>query len=162
SERALGHIARDTQNAIEQVPGVLSADLKGTRDEVVEIIAEPMLLKSLGVSLDQFAQIAAQGNSLVAADALEGPQGRIAVKVPPPMESPQAVLPIPLAASNASAVTLGDVATIKPTFKDATSITRVAGHPAVAIEVSKRAGANLIATVDGVKAAVNAMKARWP
>ena len=32
SERALGQIARDTQNAIEQVPGVLSADLKGTRE----------------------------------------------------------------------------------------------------------------------------------
>ena len=45
--------------------------------------------------------------------------------------------------------------TIRPTFKDATSITRVDGQPAVAIEVSKRAGANLIETVDGVKAAID-------
>jgi multidrug efflux pump len=162
SERALGQIARDTQNAIEQVTGVLSADLRGTRDEAVEIIAEPMLLKSLGVSLDQFALVAAQGNSLVAAGALEGPQGRFAVKVPALIETPEDVLHIPVAASNAASVTLGDVATIKPTFKDATTITRVDGRPAVTIEVSKRAGANLIATVDGVKAAVNAMKAHWP
>ncbi len=55
--------------------GVLTADLKGTRDEAVEIIAEPMLLKSYGISLDQFALVAAQGNSLVAAGALEGSQG---------------------------------------------------------------------------------------
>ncbi len=75
SERTLGTIARQAQDAIEQVPGVLSADLQGTRDEVVEIIAEPMLLKSYGVSLDQFAFAAAQGNSLVAAGALEGAAG---------------------------------------------------------------------------------------
>ena len=41
------------KNAIEQVPGVLSAELRGARDEAVEIIAEPMLMKSYGVSLDQ-------------------------------------------------------------------------------------------------------------
>ena len=136
SERALGRLARDAQDAIEQLPGVLSAELRGTRDEVVEIIAEPMLLKSYGVSLDRFAFAAAQGNSLVAAGALEGPQGRFAVKVPALIETPEDVLNIPVAASRAAAVALGDVASILPTFKDATSITRIDGRPAVVIEVS--------------------------
>jgi multidrug efflux pump len=162
SERTLGRIARDAQNAIEQSPGVLTADLRGTRDEVVEIIAEPMLLKSYGVSLDQFALAAAQGNSLVAAGALEGAQGRFAVKVPALIETPEDVLNIPVAASNAASVKLGDVATILPTFKDATSITRVNGEPAVVIDISKRSGANLINTVDGVKAVVAGLEKNWP
>ncbi len=162
SERALGTIAQQAQDAVEQVPGVLSATLQGTRDEVVEIIAEPMLLKSYGVSLDQFVGAAAAGNSLVAAGALEGPQGRFAVKVPALIETPEDVLNIPVAASNAASVTLGDVATIKPTFRDATSVTRVNGRPAVAIEISKRAGANLVDTVDGVKAAIAAVQKQWP
>ncbi len=161
SERALGQIARDAQTAIEQVPGVLSANLQGTRDEVVEIIAEPMLLNSYGVSLDQFAVAAARGNSLVAAGALEGPQGRFAVKVPALIETPEDVLNIPVAASRAATVTLGDVASILPTFKDATSVTRVDGRPAVVIEVSKRAGANLIDTVAAVKEAVAKLQAGW-
>ena len=162
SERALGTLARQAQDAIELVPGVLTADLKGTRDEVVEIIAEPMLLKSYGVSLDQFAAAAAQGNSLVAAGALEGEQGRFSVKVPALIETPEDVLNIPVAASNAASVTLGDVATIKPTFRDATTVTRVNGRQAVAIEVSKRAGANLIETVDGVKVAIANLQKSWP
>ncbi|MCR4283061.1 MAG: efflux RND transporter permease subunit, partial [Bauldia sp.] len=162
SERTLGRIARDAQNAIEQAPGVLSADLRGTRDEVVEIIAEPMLLKSYGVSLDQFAFAASQGNSLVAAGALEGPQGRFAVKVPALIETPEDVLNIPVAASNAASVKLGDVATILPTFKDAISITRVNGRPAVVIDVSKRSGANLINTVDEVKKVVAGLQKGWP
>ena len=162
SERTLGVVARQVEDAIELVPGVLSATLRGTREEVVEIIAEPMLLSSYGVSLDQFALAAARGNSLVAAGALEGAEGRFAVKVPALIESPEDVLNIPVTASNAAAVTLGQVASILPTFKDATSVTRVDGRPAVAIEVSKRAGANLIETVAGVKAAVEALQARWP
>ncbi len=162
SERALLTIAQQAQDAIEQVPGVLSADLRGTRDEVVEIIAEPMLLKSYGVSLESFVLAAAQGNSLVPAGALEGEQGRFGVKVPALIESPEDVLAIPVASSTSTAVTLGDVATIKPTFKDATSITRVDGQPAVTLEVVKRAGANLIEVVDGARAAVELLQPEWP
>jgi len=162
SERTLGRLARDAEDRIEQVPGVLSATLQGTRDEIVEIIVEPMLLKSLGVSLDQFRGAASAGNSLVAAGALEGAQGRFAVKVPALIETPEDVLNIPVAATNAASVTLGDVATIRPTFRDATSITRVDGKPAVVIEVSKRVGANLIDTVAGVREAVAELEADWP
>ena len=162
TERTLTTIAQQAQDTIEQVPGVLSATLQGTRDEVVEIIAEPMLLKSYGISLDQFVGAAAAGNSLVAAGALEGPQGRFAIKVPALIETPEDVLNIPVTASNAATVKLGDVATIKPTFRDATSVTRVNGQPAIAIEVAKRAGANLIDTVAGVKKALAQAQKQWP
>src|SRR3569623_411219 len=47
-ERSMLQIARSAKNAIEQVPGVLSADLRGSRDEAVEIVAAPMLMKSYG------------------------------------------------------------------------------------------------------------------
>ena len=162
SERTLTKLATDLQNSIKEAPGVLSADLRGTRDQAVEIIAEPMLLKSYGVDLTQFAVAAAQGNSLVAAGDLEGTQGSFGIKVPALIETPEDVLNIPVAASKAASVTLGDVATILPTFKDATSITRVNGKPAVVIDVSKRAGANLIETVDAMKAVVAEAQKSWP
>ncbi len=41
-------------------------------------------------------------------------------------------------------------------------MTRVNGRPAMTIEVSKRTGANLIETVDGVKAAVETLRKTWP
>ena len=150
-ERTLLRIARQAKNAIEQVPGVLSAELRGARDEAVEIISEPMLMKSYGISLDQMIAGFNASNTLTAAGSLEGPTGRFAVKVPSLIERPQDVLNMPIAASAGAAVTLGDVAQIKPTFKDATSVTRVNGRPAMTVEVSKRTGANLIETVDGVK-----------
>jgi multidrug efflux pump len=161
-ERTLLHIARTAKNAIEQAPGVLSAELRGARDEAVEIIAEPMLMKSYGVSLDQFITGFNSYNSLIAAGALEGRTGRFAVKVPSLIEHPQDALKVPVIATAGAAVTLGDLAEIKPTFKDATSVTRVNGKPAMTIEVSKRTGANLIETVDAVKATVAALQKTWP
>ena len=161
-ERTMLHLAREAKNAIEQAPGVLKAELRGTRDEAVEITAEPMLMKSYGISLDQLMAVTQASNSIIAAGALEGQTGRFAVKVPGLIERPQDMLNIPVASSAGATVTLGDVATIKPTFKDATSITRVNGKPAMTIEVSKRTGANLIETVDAVKQVVERLKATWP
>ncbi len=161
-ERSLLHIARNAKNAIEQAPGVLKAELRGTRDEAVEITAEPMLMKSYGISLDQLIAVTQASNSLIAAGALESASGRFAVKVPGLIERPQDMLKIPVASTAGATVTLGDVATVRPTFKDATSVTRVNGRPAMTIEVSKRTGANLIETVDGVKQVVAKIEKTWP
>src|SRR5262245_40130227 len=161
-ERTLLRIARATKNALEQAPGVLAAELRGARDEAVEIIIEPTLMKSYGIGLDQLGQLTQAFNTLIAAGALEGQSGRFAVKVPSLFERPQDILKVPVIATQTAAVTLLDIAQIKPTFKDATSITRVNGRPAMTIEVSKRTGANLIETVDAVKYVVGQLQKQWP
>jgi multidrug efflux pump len=161
-ERTLLRIARSAKSAIEQVPGVLQAELRGARDEAVEVIVEPTQLASYGIALDQLGQLTASFNTLIAAGALEGESGRFAVKVPSLFEKPQDVLKVPVTATAGAAVTLSDVAQIRPTFKDATSVTRVNGRPAMTIEVSKRTGANLIEVVDATKAVVETLRKTWP
>jgi multidrug efflux pump len=150
-EQTMVRLARQLRTAIEQVPGVLSAELKGARDEVVEIIVEPTLLAAYGVSLDDLIRIVSGSNTLIAAGSLENQSGRFAIKVPSLIERPQDILDLPVLANAGAVVRLGDVAEVRPTFKDATTITRVDGKPAITIEVAKRSGANLIDTVDGVK-----------
>ena len=161
-ERTLLRIARSAKNAIEQAPGVLSAELRGARDEAVEIIIDPTQMRSYGISLDTLGQVTQSFNTLIAAGALEGQTGRFSVKVPSLFERPQDILKVPLVASSNASVTLSDIAQIKPTFKDAISITRVNGRPAMTIEVSKRTGANLIEVVDTVKYIVTQMQRQWP
>jgi hypothetical protein len=66
-ERTLLRIARATKNAIEQAPGVLSAELRGARDEAVEIILDPALMNSYGLSIEQLGSITKSVNTLLAA-----------------------------------------------------------------------------------------------
>ncbi|MCC6946630.1 MAG: efflux RND transporter permease subunit [Bradyrhizobiaceae bacterium] len=161
-ERTLLIAGRVLKNAIEQAPGVLAAELRGARDEVVEIVAEPALMKSYGVSLQDLTAVTQSSNTLVAAGALEGETGRFAVKIPSLVEKPEDMLQIPVASTSGATITLGDIAQVKPTFKDATTITRVNGKPAMTVEVSKRTGANLIETVDIVKHIVETVRQTWP
>jgi len=161
-EQTMVRLARQLKTGIEQVPGVLTAELKGARDEVVEIVVEPTLLAAYGVSMEDLIRTVTAGNLLVAAGALENTTGRFSVKVPSLIEKPEDILKLPVLASSGAVVRLGDVAEVRPTFKDAVSITRVDGKPAITIEVSKRVGANLIDTVDGVKYALDKARALLP
>jgi len=109
-------------------------------------------MQSYGVPLDRLITSFTTVNSLVAAGALESESGRFAVKVPSLIETPEDIQNFPITATGDATVTLGDIAKVRPTFKDPTSITRVNGKPAITLEVSKRAGANLINTVDATRA----------
>ncbi len=150
-ERALSAAARELRDRIEEIPGVLDAALQGARDEQVEVVIDPVKLSSYGLQLDQLIGGVRASNSLVAAGAIEGDEGKYAVKVPSLIETVEDVANLPIVASPNAVVRARDLATIRSTFKDAETITRLDGKPAIAIEVSKRTGANLVDTVDAVK-----------
>lgn len=161
-ERALTRAARELRDRIEEAPGVLEAKLQGAREDLVEVIIDPVKLTSYGLQLDQLIQGVSAGNSLVAAGSLEGSEGRYAVKVPLLIEDVEDVANLPIIAGPNAVVRASDLATVRSTFKDATTITRLNGQPAIAIEVSKRTGANLVETVAGVRAIAEQYKSLLP
>lgn len=151
-ERALTTAARELRDRIEEVSGVLEGSLQGARDDLVEVVVDPMKLSSYGLQLDQLMAGVGASNSLVAAGNIEGSEGKYAVKVPSLIETPEDVAGLPVVAGPNAVVQAKDIATVRSTFKDAETITRLDGKPAIAIEVKKRIGANLIDTIAQVKA----------
>jgi len=162
-ERVLGQAARELRNAIkENVPGVLDATLQGVRDDLVEAVIDPGKLTAYGIRLDQLAQAIGASNSLVAAGSMEGVQGNYQVKVPALIETLEDAANLPIVVGPNATVRAREIADIRSTFKDADSITRLDGKPAVAIEISKRTGANLIETIDAAKAVAKAAEKLLP
>ena len=51
-ERALTAAARNLRDRIEEVPGVLEGSLQGARDDLVEVVIDPVKLSSYGLQLD--------------------------------------------------------------------------------------------------------------
>jgi multidrug efflux pump len=150
-ERVLTAAAKELRDRIEEVPGVLEGTLQGSRDELVEAIIDPMRLSSYGLRLDQLIQGIGQSNNLVAAGAMEGSEGKYAIKVPALIETPEDVARLPVVAGPNAVVRVQDIATVRSTFEDAETITRLDGKNAIAIEVKKRIGANIVETIDGAK-----------
>ncbi|MFZ9198005.1 MAG: efflux RND transporter permease subunit [Paracoccaceae bacterium] len=151
-ERVLTAAGRTLRDRIEEISGVLEARLQGTRDDVVEVIVDPSKLSSYGLRPDVMIAGVMANNQLIAAGAMEGTEGRYAIKVPSLIETLEDVARLPVVASDNAVVRAMDIAEIRPTLKDPVNITRLDGKAAVAIEVSKRIGANLIETVDEVRA----------
>jgi multidrug efflux pump len=162
-QRALYNIARNLKDAVEaQVPSVLKAELVGNREEVVEIIVDPMRLESAGVSTGQLVGFFHRNHMMVPAGALRGERGEFAVKVPGLFETVPEIMSMPILANGEATVCLRDVAEVRRTFKDASSIARDQGVPAVSLEISKRTGENIIETIEAVQAIVKEAQKSWP
>src|SRR5690606_1895358 len=161
-ERTLTAAARRLRDRIEEVPGVLEATLQGARDDLVEVIIDPMKLSSYGLRLDQLMQAIGASNSLVAAGSIEGEEGKYSVKVPSLIEDVEDVANLPIVAGPNAVVRAQDLATIRSNFKDAETITRLNGQPAIALEIKKRTGANLVETVERVKAIADEAQKMMP
>ncbi|MFW6236388.1 MAG: efflux RND transporter permease subunit, partial [Desulfovibrionales bacterium] len=150
-ERTMVAIARNLQDRIEALPGVLEAEIAGDREEVLEITVEPTVLETYDISLEQVFSLVQRNNRLVSAGAIENRAGRMVIKVPGVIEEIDDVLDFPIKVQGNTVVTFKDVAQIRKTYKDPQEFARIGGNPALALEVSKRIGANIIETIDGVK-----------
>ena len=161
-ERTLLRHARDLQDALEGLPGVLSANIVGNREELLEVIVDPVRLESYRISQEELIRSIDFNNRLVAAGALDTGAGRFSVKVPGLFETAKDVLEIPIKNNGDAVVTLRDITDVRRTFWDATSFARLDGRPTVALEIQKRIGFNVIDTIDDVCAIVAAEQKTWP
>jgi multidrug efflux pump len=161
-ERMLFTIARDLKERIEGLPGVLEVELAGIREELMEVVVDPLAMESYGITPSELFQLVDRNNRLVAAGALDTGQGRFPVKVPGVFETAADVLNMPVKVDGNRVVHFKDIATVRRTYKDATSYARIDGRPAVGLEVVKRSGANIISTIDGVRDVIADERQAWP
>jgi multidrug efflux pump len=161
-ERVLYQHARQLKDQIEALPTVLEANLSGHREEMLEVIIDTMKMESYDISQDDLIRAVVRNNQLIPAGALDDDMGRFNVKVPGLFETAADVYALPIKVNGDGIVTLGDVASIRRTFKDANNFTRFNGQPAIAIEVVKRLGENIIENNARVREVVAEFTADWP
>ena len=161
-QRTLQELANRLEEQLESLAGVLSVDIGGAREEVVEILVDPTMLETYDISFEALISQVRRNNKLVAAGSLDTGAGRIALKVPGVIEDIEDILSMPVKVDGSTVVSFEDVATIRRTYKDPNSFARLGGQTSVSLEVKKRVGANIIETVEAVRALVETEKPNWP
>ncbi|HEY7774451.1 MAG TPA: efflux RND transporter permease subunit [Marinagarivorans sp.] len=161
-ERSLVNIARNLKDDIESLSGVLEVDIGGDREEVLEVIVNPSALEAYNISFTELFNFVQQNNRLVAAGSLDTGAGRMVFKVPGVIESIEDLATLPVKVDGSTVVTFEEVAMLRRTFKDPFSFARINGQPALALEVSKRSGANIIETIEAVRHLVSEAQQDWP
>lgn len=161
-ERTLNTISEELKDAIEGLSGVLEVDVGGERTELLEVLIDPTVFETYNISFEELISQINRNNRLIAAGAIESGAGRLVLKVPGLIENVEDVMSLPIKVRGDTVVTFADVATIRRTFKDPTGFARIDGQPALALEIKKRSGANIIETVAAVRELIDEMRAEWP
>ncbi|MBF9033653.1 AcrB/AcrD/AcrF family protein [Rhodobacterales bacterium HKCCE2091] len=161
-ERTLIQLANEMQDRLEALPPILEAGLAGTRDELLEVVIDPLALEAYNVTAQELINAVTLNNQLIAAGEVSTDQGAIAVRIPSSFDTPEDVYSLPIKVNGDRVVTLGDLADIRLTFEDRAGTARFNGQTTVALQVVKRQGFNVIDTADLVRAEVEAIQAEWP
>ena len=161
-ERGLARIAEELRERLEADPGILEARVQGKREDLLEIVIDPVKLEAYNISYQEIFAVVNNNNQLIPAGLIDTGQGSFAVKVPGIIRTGADALNLPIKRTADAVVTLGDVADVRRTFKDATGTATFNGEQALLIEVVKRTGANILDTANNVRTIVDEERKTWP
>ncbi|WP_422137936.1 efflux RND transporter permease subunit [Endozoicomonas sp. ALC020] len=154
-ERTMVKIARALKDELEARKAILEVDIAGDREEVVDVIIDPMKLESYGLVPADVINLVSQNNQLVAAGSMDTGQGSYSVKVPAVYKTPADILSQPVKVEENRVVTFADVATVLSTFKEGGGYARLNGENSIALEIKKRPGENIIEAIEVAKTIIN-------
>ncbi|MEX3015365.1 efflux RND transporter permease subunit [Gymnodinialimonas hymeniacidonis] len=161
-ERTLIRLANEMQAELETLSPVLEAGLAGTRDEMLEVILDPLALEAYNVTAADLINAVVNNNQLIAAGEVETAGGAISITIPSSFDNAQDVYNLAVTVNGDRVVTLGELAEIRLTYQDETGTARFNGETTVALQVVKRQGFNIIDTVELIRAEVERVQESWP
>ena len=149
------------QDKIEGLSPVLSANIQGEREEVVELLIDQSALESYSLTPNEVRQAVQRSNLLVPAGSLQGSGGSFDIKLPGLIEVEDEIANIPIRSEGGSILSLGDVSQLRRSFKDVKTYARLDGDNSLTLQIVKRTGENIIEAVEQTRAIVEEESASW-
>lgn len=139
---------------LAQVEGVGEADVAGAEQPAVRVRINSARAAAMGLSLDAIRTALVNANAPAALGGFEGAARASMLAANQQLTTPQDYAGVVVRAANGTAVHVGDVADVYRGVRNTLAAGWLNTQPAVIITITKRADANVIATVDRVKAAL--------
>lgn len=158
----LRRLAKEVQDEVEAIPGVLRATLVGGVEREVQVDVDPERLRLYGASLDDVLDAIRDENVSIPGGELTLKGQTLALRVPGEVKDPLAVEQFVVKVVGQRPVQVRDVAAVSYGFKDRSSYSRIDGRESVSLAVQKRSGSNIIELTDRLKSEVERLKVTWP
>jgi len=148
--------------AIAQVDGVGQVDVGGSSLPAVRVELNPTALNREGIGTAVVRAAIATTNANRPKGSLDGDTRHWQIAANDQAKKAADYLPLVVAYRKGAAVRLTDVATVTDSVQDLRNAGLADGKPAVLIQVRRQPGANVIETVDRVKAILPVLQASIP
>jgi len=162
SMHTYGDFAEDTiQDRLERVPGVSRVNVYGGSQQRMEIIVNPDSMARYGLTVTEVVGKLRAANASVSAGDVEEGKRRYVVRTEGELSKIEHVRAVLLrserdtTSGRMARVTVGDIAEVKLNYKDPDARIRFNGQPAMAVNIVRENGANVIQVMAGIKQAIS-------
>jgi multidrug efflux pump len=145
---------------ISQVPGVGEVTVSGADQPAIRIALNPVALSNARISTDAVRLAIIGANPLGPVGTFDGDRQSETLATNRQMRTAAEFRDILIKSSNGNYVRLADVAEVEDSVRNSRSIAWFNKQPAVLIQITKQGDANVIDTVDRVKALIPELK-QW-
>ncbi|MFJ4454819.1 efflux RND transporter permease subunit [Pseudomonas sp. NPDC089392] len=148
--------------SLAQVPGVGEVQIGGSSLPAVRIAVEPQLLNQYSLSLDEVRTAVSNANQRRPMGFVEDAERNWQVRANDQLESAKDYEPVVIRQQNGTILRLADVATITDSVENRYNSGFFNDQSAVLLVVNRQTGANIIETVDQIKAQLPALQSLLP
>ena len=147
---------------LAQVDGVGDVEIGGSTLPAVRVELLPFALNRYGISGEDVRAAIQASNANRPKGAVEGDGRRLQIYTQTPARRAADYAPMVVAWRNGAAVRLDDVANVTDGVENTRTLGLFNGKPAVIVLITRQPGANVIKTVDGVRALLPELRAQLP
>ncbi|RUQ31312.1 MAG: multidrug efflux RND transporter permease subunit [Candidatus Competibacteraceae bacterium] len=147
---------------LAQVEGVGQVDVGGASLPAVRVELNPQALNHYGIGLEQVRTALATTNANRPKGAVEDGDRHWQIAANDQAKQAAEYLPLIVAYYNGSAVCLADLAEVKDSVEDLRNAGLANGKPSVLLIIRRQPGANIIETVDRIRALLPHLRAEIP
>jgi len=147
---------------VSQISGVGLVSLAGGNRPAVRIQANPQTLSAYGLSLETIRSAIGGANANGAKGSLDGPARSYTIDANDQLLTVDQYRNLVIAYRNGSPVRLRDVANVIEGAENSALGASVGGQPGIVLNIQRQPGANVVKTVDLIKAALPDLTASLP
>ena len=145
---------------LSQVSGVAEVTVNGAEQPAIRVRVDPTRLSAMGVGLEEVRTAIVAANTMSALGDFEGATAVETIGTSGQLTKIEEFERIIVRGRNGSVVRLADIAAVERGVRNTRAAGWFNGKPAVLVQITKQPDANVIETVDGVKALLPEVQ-RW-
>jgi multidrug efflux pump len=145
---------------LSQIDGVAEANVSGAEQPAIRVRVNPVAIASMGINLEDVRLAIVNANAAGPLGVFDSDGVAEVIGTNTQMRDPREYRDIVVKSANGAVTLLGSIATIEQSTRNSRAAAWFNRQPAILINVTKQAGANVIETVDRIQALLPELK-RW-
>ncbi|CAM3504797.1 Multidrug resistance protein MdtC [Klebsiella variicola] len=148
--------------ALSTIKGVAEVTVNGQKKYAVRVEIDPDKLAAMDLTLTDVQSALKSANSNAPIGELDGKRQMMMLQTRGDLRNAADFAQVIIATRNGQPVRLSDIASVQDSIENTLSYSSVNGHTAIVLNISRQPGANIVSTIDAIKALLPRLQSQMP